>query len=58
MLEDFAFLAFGFLRGKAFWMKGNCWREIAEGGKGIEGELLASLRAKPLRKLKGEHGTV
>jgi hypothetical protein len=31
---------------------------IAE-GKGIaEGELLASLRAKTLRKLKREHGTV
>jgi hypothetical protein len=26
-------LAFGFLRGKAFWMKGTCWREIAEGRK-------------------------
>jgi hypothetical protein len=33
LLWAFAFLTFGFLKGKAFWMKGNCWREIAEGGK-------------------------
>jgi hypothetical protein len=35
-----------------FWRENNCWRRIASG------ELLASLRAETLRKLKREHGTV
>jgi hypothetical protein len=34
------------------WRKMNCWRESAKG------ELLASMRAKTLRKLKRGHGTV
>jgi hypothetical protein len=45
--------AFGRLLEEDCWSgKMNCWREIAEGKRIAEGELLASLRAKILWKLK------
>jgi hypothetical protein len=55
LLEAFAFGfgAFGFLMWEA--LEGKI---IVEGKRIAEGELLASLRAKILRKLKREHGTV
>jgi hypothetical protein len=43
---------FGFLMWEDFWREKDCWRGISKG------ELLASLRAEILRKLKREYGTV
>jgi hypothetical protein len=42
----------GFWKGKELMKGKNCCKRIARG------ELLASLRAETLRKLKREHGTV
>jgi hypothetical protein len=46
------FGAFVFLMWEAFGREKNCWRRIAKG------ELLSSLKAETLRKLKREHRTV
>jgi hypothetical protein len=46
-------------KGRHFDVGGFCRRiKIAEGKRIANGELLANLRAKTLRKLKKEHGTV
>jgi hypothetical protein len=47
----------GCWRGKMNWSE-DCWREKKCWRRIAKRELLASLRAKALRKLKREHGTV